>query len=550
MRPRLFPVLPRLALPPPPVALALLAAAFILPGLASHDPWKFQDAVGIGIAHHMASGGELLVPRVAGLRWMVDPPLYHWVAAALGKLFQFLLEFHAAARLASGLFVGAAFYFLYRAGRDWSELGKAPITASAALLLLLGSVGLMVHAHEALPELAALAAVCGALGTLPHAARRPLKAGALLGAALGLAFLAAGWIAPAAFAAALAIAHLACPEWRNRAGALFLGAALVTGLAIAAAWAGTLALRSPEAFREWWMLAAQRQGGTYQNSRNLLSNLAWFAWPAWPLALWSAWSLRRRWAEARLFAPAAAALALLGFVAWRGPAEQQNLIPMLAPLALVGAQGVFTLRRGAMGAFDWFGVLTFGFFTGLVWLGYVAVLTGFPPRIDYNLARLAPGFVPQFSLAALAAALALALGWLYLVFFTAASPVRSVTRWAAGIVLLWGTFSMLMMPWADYQKSYRSVALQLRSRIPVGADCLAHKSLGVSQAAALDYHAGIRARPFDLLKPERCRLLLVQGSPKHELDAPASGAKARWTKLADVGRPADKAERYRLYRLR
>jgi len=99
MRPRLFPALPRLALPPPPVALALLAAAFILPGLASHDPWKFQDAIGIGIAHNMASGGELLVPRVAGLRWMVDPPLYYWVAAALGKLFQFLLEFHAAARL-------------------------------------------------------------------------------------------------------------------------------------------------------------------------------------------------------------------------------------------------------------------------------------------------------------------------------------------------------------------------------------------------------------------------------------------------------------------
>jgi 4-amino-4-deoxy-L-arabinose transferase-like glycosyltransferase len=498
----------------------------------------------------MASGGEWLVPQVAGLRWMHDPPLYHWVGAAFGKSLQWVLEFHAGARLASGAFVAAAFALLYAASRDWSERDKAAETASAGLLLLLGSVGLMVHAHEALPELASLAAVCGALATLPHAARRPLKAGALFGAALGLAFLAAGWIAPVALAAAVAIAHLACPQWRNRAGAVFLATALATGLAIAAAWALALAVRSPEAFREWWMLAAQRQGEPLENLRRLLSTTAWFAWPAWPLALWSAWSLRRRWAEAQLFAPAAAALAMLGLLAWRGPAQQENLIPMLAPLALVAAQGIFTLRRGAMGAFDWFGVLTFAVFAGLVWLGYIAMMTGVPPRIEYNFARTAPGFVPQFRLFPFAVAALLAAGWLVLVFFTAPSPARSVTRWAAGIVLLWGTFSMLLMPWADYQKSYRSVALQLRSRIPVDAECLAQKSLGVSQAAALDYHTGIRARPFDLLKPEGCPLLLVQGSPKHELDAPASSSNARWTKLADVGRPGDKGERYRLYRLR
>ena len=538
-------MLPRLKLPLPPAALALLAAAFLLPGLAAHDPWKFQDAIAIGIAHTMAFDGELLVPSVAGMRWMYDPPLYHWVATALGKLFQFLLEFHAAARLASGLFVAAAFYLLYAAGRDGSARDDARVTASAGMLLLLGSVGLMVHAHEALPELASLAAVCGALATLPHASRRPLKTGALFGTALGLAFLAAGWIAPAALLLAVAVAHLACPRWRNRAGAEFLTTAFVTGLVIAAAWAVALALRSPDALREWWALAAQRQGEPLGNLRRLASTLAWFAWPAWPLALWSAWSLRRRWNEPQLFAPALTSLFLISLLVWWGPAQQENLIPMLAPIALVAAQGVFTLRRGAVGAFDWFGVLTFTVFAGLVWLGYLAIMTGFPPRIDYNFARTAPGFLPQFRVFPFTVAVLLAAGWLYLVFFTAPSPARSVTRWAAGMVLLWGTFSMLLMPWADYQKSYRSVALQLRSRMPVGAACLAQKSLGVSQAAALDYHAGIRARPFDLLKPDSCRLLLVQGSPKHELDNPGP----RWTKLADVGRPGDKFERYRLYRL-
>ena len=39
----------------------------------------------------------------------------------------------------------------------------------------------------------------------------------------------------------------------------------------------------------------------------------------------------------------------------------------------------------------------------------------------------------------------------------------------SGMALLWGTFAMLWMPWADYQKSYRSVALQLKARIPSSA---------------------------------------------------------------------------------
>src|SRR4051812_3771126 len=129
--------LPRLSLPPHPAALALFAAAFILSGLASHDPWKSWDAIGIGIAHGIAQTGDLLVPRVAGSPWMHDPPLYHWLAALLGKLLGFM-EFHAAARLASGVFVAAALYFMLLAGRAWAPAERGPVMGSAALLFLLG----------------------------------------------------------------------------------------------------------------------------------------------------------------------------------------------------------------------------------------------------------------------------------------------------------------------------------------------------------------------------------------------------------------------------
>jgi 4-amino-4-deoxy-L-arabinose transferase-like glycosyltransferase len=539
---------PRITLPPSRAALAAIAALFILPGLAGHDLWKSQDAIGLGIVHGMAVSGDLIVPRIAGNRWLYDPPLYHWVALAFGRLLGPFIEFHGAARLASGVFVGAAFMLIYRAARRWSDPELSRTTACGAFLVLLGCIGLLVHTHEALPELAALTAMCGALGALPFAARAPAGAGAAIGLALGLAFLAGGWMAPLALAAAVGLAHFVCAEWRTRRGVVFIAIAAPVAVLVALTWPLALAARAPDAFAEWRTIVTQGEGTVAANFRHFFATASWFTWPAWPLAAWTAWSLRARWREARLFVPAVAALALIALLILWGPPADENLLPLLAPLSLVAAHGIFSLRRGASAALDWFGALTFAVFAIGVWLGYIAMLTGLPAPMARNFARIAPGYVTQVHVLAIIFALLLAAAWVYLVLCTAPSPLRSVTRWAGGMVLLWGTFAALWMPWVDYQKSYRSVALQLKSKLPVGAPCLAERNLGVSQSAALDYHGGIRAQPYDVVKPAACPLVLVQGSPQHELDAPG-GAGLRWRKLADVGRPGDRAERYRLYRL-
>jgi 4-amino-4-deoxy-L-arabinose transferase-like glycosyltransferase len=539
-------MLPRLTLPPSPATLALIALAFALPGLAGHDLWKTHDAIGLGIVYDMTTSGAPLVPRVAGAPWLFDPPLYHWLAVGFGKALQWVTEFHSGARLVSGVLVLTAFWLIYVAARDWAAEHEHPRTSgSAAMLVLLGSVGLMVHAHEALPELGCLAALCGALAVLPHATRKPLAAGLLFGVAIGGAALSAMWIGAVSLFAAVLLAHLACPEWRARSGLVFIASSFVVALVLAASWPLLLAWRQPEAFALWRIAAWQPIGDPLANLRYFLSTGGWFAFPGWLLAFWAVWALRRRWREPRLFVPVVASLLMLAAAAYWGPPQDVNLIPLLAPLALIAHQGALVLRRGAAGALDWFGVLGFGFFGVLIWLGWFAMLTGMPPRIANNFSKSAPAFSLDFQVLPVLLALALTLGWLYLIFFTTRSPMRSVLRWASGVVLLWGMFAMLWMPWADYQKSYRNVALQLRSKIPVGATCMAHKGLGVSQAAALDYHGGIRGQAFDIVRPNACPLLLVQGSPQHEFDGPGAG----WVKLADVGRPGDRSERYRLYRL-
>src|SRR5436190_3428410 len=440
-------MLPRLTFPPSPAALVALAALFILPGLAGHDLWKTQDAIGLGIVHGMAVSHDLVIPRIAGETWLYDQPLYHWFALTFGKLFSWLFEFHNAARLASGAFVGAAFALIYAAAREWASEDTRSVSAPGALLVLLGCMGLLVHAHEALPELASLAAMCGALAALPFTTRKPLRAGLAFGVALGLAFLSATWIAPLSLALAVVAAHFACPEWRMRPSTRFLATTAVAAIAVGATWPVLLAARSPEAFAAWRVIVLQPPSGAAENLRHFFATASWFTWPAWPLAAWSAWSLRRRWRDTRLFVPALSILLMIALFAVFGPPQDENLIPLLAPLALLATHGLFSLRRGAFGALDWFGALTFAVFASGVWLGYFAMLTGVPGPVARNFARIAPGFVQQLQPLALLFAVALAAAWVYVVFFTSFSHLRSVVRWAAGVVLLWGTFAMLWMPW-------------------------------------------------------------------------------------------------------
>ena len=356
---------------------------------------------------------------------------------------------------------------------------------------------------------------------------------------------------PAALGAAALLAHLACDEWRT-AKARFLGAAALAFALVAASWPAALALRAPELTQVWWRRPASR-GDFGENLGYYLGTASWFAWPAWPLAAWSAWALRAQWRTPRVFVPLAAALLVLPLICLGRSAagHQHDAAGPAACAAGRARRGAAAARRGQL-SLDWFGVTTFSVFSGVVWLGYVATMTGAPRKIAKFFTKNAPGFVPQFDFLQFAIALALTLAWLYLVFFAARSPTRGVTRWAAGVALLWGCFATLLLPWADHLKSYRAVALQIRAALPAGAGCIAGLELGAPQRAALSYHAGIRTEPAEAAAPStaargtavpRCRFLIVQGKPREER-APGPG----WSKLADVGRPGDRGERYRLYR--
>jgi 4-amino-4-deoxy-L-arabinose transferase-like glycosyltransferase len=166
-----------------------------------------------------------------------------------------------------------------------------------------------------------------------------------------------------------------------------------------------------------------------------------------------------------------------------------------------------------------------------------------PPTIANNFAKLAPGFIAQFALFPFLIALALSIGWGWLVAGAVRSSHRSVTFWAAGMTLIWALVMTLWLPWIDYGKTYGEVAASLQRALPPEARapgaCIQSIGLGKAQRAAFHYHAGIVTRRNEVSPNPHCALLLVQSG---ENDSTPQG----WIRLWEGSRPRD-SEHFRLY---
>jgi len=355
-----------------------------VPGLAGHDPWKSLDAIGIGIVHDMALSRDLLVPHVASWTWLNDAPLYFWVALAFGKLFQLFVEFLP--RRGSRAGRSCSRHAGCSTGRRATGRPRRIATPPRRQRFSFSSArsASSCTRHEALPELATLAALSGALAVLPQAATRlsqpaPVRCRAwprfpLIDLDRARSTRPRGRRGPPCLpgmARPQCSAFFGGQPHRRRCARHQLAACALRPFA-----------RAVQGMVDFSLAAA----GSARHERVLLS----FHWKLVRVAGLAArglggGSMRRRLGEPRLFVPAFASLAALFGAAYMGPPQDVNLLALLAPLALLASQGVLTLRRGAAAALDWFGVITFAFFVGLIWLGYTGMMTGVPPKVAAQL---------------------------------------------------------------------------------------------------------------------------------------------------------------------
>lgn len=531
-----------LTLPPSGWVLTILLVIYIFVGLIGHDPWKNDDAISLGIAWDIAKNDNWLLLQVAG-RVYPDAPLYYWFAALSGKLFSWLLPFHDAARMASGLFTLLALEFILLAARELYGRQQA----ATAPLILAGSIGFLFHAHEAQPMLAALTAHTAAYWGLALLPRRKTLALSIIAGAFCGAFLANGFLPVLTLVPALLVAAWQSSDRARTALALLV--ALVAAAVPSVLWLYCVSQASPEYAAgflsgEWASLT--RPFVTATNLPRYLGLLTWYAWPALPLACWSLWSRRRQLADKEIAFPGLAFVAVLLLLGVLVPMRSPVSLLLLPPLVLLAVPGTVSLRRGAASAFDWFGRITFTFFAAIVWVGWSALVFGWPERLARQAVRLQPGFVGNFNLAAFLFALTCTGIWFWLIATTPRSPMRSIMHWMCGLTLFWLLLVSLWMPWIDYGKSYRTVSSSLAGTLPAKVDCIAGAGLPLSFLAVLDYREGIRVVPQRSDEASRCSWLLAQGDVRD----PDTLRSAGWHKTWEGNRPGDRRadDKFHLYR--
>ena len=500
----------------PRIALFVLSAAYVLPGLFGRDPWKNADITAFGYIVNIARGTTpWFAPTVGGLP--ADGALLpYWIGAAFVKLSSPWLDPAFAARLPFALLLALALAFTWQAafrlarsesaqplpfafGGEAEPDDYARAIADGALLALIASLGLLQLGHETTPELAQLAAVALYLYGLATSPLRPMLGGSV--AALAIVALAASG-APS-IAMLLAAIGAATPFLRPRPapGARLVLAWIAVGALLGAAAASGLGA---------W---ANRLGSfpSMAQALGLARAFAWFAWPAWLLALWTLWQWRRRLLSPHLVVPLVSAAALI--VVWLAMGGSDRALMLVLPaLAVLAAFALPTLNRSASAAVDWFSVFFFTIAAATGWLFYIAMRTGTPAKLAANVAKLSLGYPREFSSLALLFALSGTLAWLWLVRWRTGRnrhPLwKSLVLPAGGVSVCWLLAMTLLLPPLDNARSYRSMVQRISKQVPA-SECIAAPNMPRSEVVALEYLGGYRVDAMTAAASTRCAYLLL-----------------------------------------
>jgi 4-amino-4-deoxy-L-arabinose transferase-like glycosyltransferase len=202
--------------------------------------------------------------------------------------------------------------------------------------------------------------------------------------------------------------------------------------------------------------------------------LPWYAWPASAARRWTLWAKRRQLRTLPLALPIFAFMVtLLAIITCLGARAARRPCCCCRRWFCSPFPGVASLRRGAANAFDWFNMITFSFFAMLAWIGWSALVFGWPERLARQAIRLEPGFVGHFSLLGRSFAVLGTLVWCWLIVTSPRSPMRGIMHWMAGLTLFWLLIATLWMPWIDYGKTYRPVSASLAKALPEKRGCIA-----------------------------------------------------------------------------
>lgn len=528
----------------PSLLTVMLCLAWLLPGLIGHEPWKGDEAETMGLIHSVLSGAPTAIPTLAGEPWLSVPPLYSLIGAAFAQIFSPWLPAHDGARLAGGFFILMTLFFAGFTGRELygSEHGRL------AALVLIGSVGLWVRAHESIPQTALLAGVAMVGYGAALSVRRAYIGGAIAGTGLGISFMSVGVAETLALGLALFALPIFSPSWRR---SNTIKAAAMTLLFVAPwllIWPLALYQVAPGLLTDWWHSQVQARFVFWSPTPTMgtlyyFKFLPWFAWPAWPLALWTLWQARReQLTSTGIVLPLAMWLSFSIVLSFTTEPTPDQGLPLLIPLAWLAAGSTFTLRRGAANALYWFAVMTFGVVAATAWVYWSALDLGMPMKLAQHLHAIQPGYQGEFRPFLVGMAVLYCVVWAVLMIRMQRSPQRPLIAWAAGMTLAWGLAASLFERPMDERMSYEAMMKSMQPHLPATA-CVSSRGVADGARAMLDYYLGVQTVRQEITTGSTCPVLLVEDQSETAELPQISGWHITWS----GNRPGNRTERYILY---
>jgi len=531
------------------VVLALLVAAYLLPGLLGHDPWKPDEPYTFGAVLNMLKTGDWLVPTVGAQPFVEKPPLYYWASAATAWGASPLLGLPDAARLASLVFVLASGAAIAAAARlAWGE-GAAGLS----VLLFLATLGLESHAQRMQVDLAMMAGF--ALATLGFAAcsREKPWGGAVLGLGVGVGFLGKGLFAPAVIGLAALLLPLFFYQWRTRRYFVQLLHAAAVALPAIVIWPLALARRAPGLFDEWLYVnnlgrfTGYSTGGLGATAEpgQLGRAAAWFFFPLWAYVIGAVVrDGRRAWHYPGM--QIGLTLGLVGCLVLATSASLRAvyLLPLIPPLVIAGVAALRTPERGLEKALGWTSIvlgLAAAAFIWCVWA--MLVSTGSIPAWKPLADHFPLPFQMPVSFPEIAAAIALSAGFVALIVWRERLLAPSLTLWVGALALTWGLAHTLWLPWLEHAKGYRELFADIDRMLPRDVGCIVMDGPGESERAMVEYYLNVTPRKRFVQEGD-CGALLWMANAEKRIHPDWDGT---WRRVWGASRPGEKVERFELF---
>lgn len=549
----------------PRYTLFVLTLVYVLAGFLGRAPWKSYDISNFGLMYELATGNSSwLVPNVLGYLPESSALLPYWLGALSIQSFSWLLGAELAVKVPFILMLAAticlAWYGVYYLalsrhaqpvpfafGGEATPKEYAKSIADASSLAFMACIGLAQVSHEVGPALSQLffaTLLFSSCAALPQRHYLPLV-GFLIGL-FGLSLSGAPSVALILGVSACVIGTWALisqmfsiqgpsPDFQTHC--IKVAVVLASTVAVAVfAW-------QMELFRSY--LSIQNLNIFELQKINRL--LLWYTWPLWPMVLWTLWHWRFHLKHRHIAWPLCFILLSMAQLLFTHSSDN-TLILSLPGLAALSAFALPTLKRRISALVDWLILIYFSISSCIIWIMWLAMMTGFPEQPARNVKKLLPGFEYQFSWVLFLLAMVGTIAWIYLVRWRTSQHRNSIWKSmvipAGGTILSWLLLMTLWLPVFDFARSYQPLMDQVNQAIGKTA-CVYVSQVDLGQASALRYYSHNSIVSINDQEKINCSWWVSSNTFNPEAKADST---KEWQLVNILRRPSDNNEEFLIYK--